>query len=273
MHLLTYVPRPPLSEFVQLFWLHEGDAPPHARERLLPTGTVELVINLRDDPLRACGPRDADRLRVFRGPLVCGPHSEFFVIDTTDQASILGVHFKPGGAFPFLGLPAGDLHNQHAPLDALWGARAAELRDRLLEARTPPGKFRVLEQCLLARAAGALARHPAVAFALRSFQGGTHAGTVADVTEQVGLSPRSFIQRFTDEVGLTPKLYCRVQRFQQVLHLIDRRQTPDWPMVALACGYYDQAHFIHDFRAFSGLNPTAYVRDRGEHLNHIPLPD
>ena len=93
------------------------------------------------------------------------------------------------------------------------------------------------------------------------------------MTERIGLSPRRFIQVFREEVGLTPKLFCRIRRFQEVLGLIGRGQHVEWAEVALACGYFDQAHFIHDFRAFSGLNPKAYLAHRGEHLNHVPLCD
>jgi AraC-like DNA-binding protein len=273
MIALTYVPRPPLSDFVGLFWFYDGDEPGHALERVLPTGTVELVINLRDDTIRLLGRTSTDRFQSFRGPVLCGPHSEFFVIPTSGQASILGVHFKPGGAFPFLPVPPGELHNAHVSLDALWGAKAGQLRERLLEAKAPAGKFAVLEQALLAQAARPLARHPAVAFALKQFQRVPLAGTIADLTEQVGLSPRRFIQVFAEEVGLTPKLFCRVQRFQEVLRFIGRERRLAWADVALACGYYDQAHFIHDFRAFSGLNPTSYLRNRAEHPNHVPLVD
>jgi AraC-like DNA-binding protein len=272
MNLLTHVPRPPLSEFVDLFWLYEGPPPPHARERALPTGTMELVINLQEETLRLCDRNQPDQVQHCRGPLVCGAHSEYFVIDTADQAAILGVHFKPGGAFPFLNLPAGDLHNAQVPLEALWGAEACRLRDRLVEARTPAARFRILEEVLRARAVRPLVRHPAVAFALKAFRGGP-APTVADVTGDLGLSPRRFIQVFTEQVGLTPKLYCRVRRFQEVLHFLDRARHVEWASLALACGYYDQAHFIRDFRAFSGLNPTTYLRDRGDHLNHVPLAD
>lgn len=104
-----HVPAPPLSEFVELLWLFDGYAPGHARERLLPMGTVELVVNLRED--------QPD----FRDPIVAGPHSEYSVLDTAHEASVIGVHFKPGGAFPFLGLPAGELHNLDVSLDVLWG--------------------------------------------------------------------------------------------------------------------------------------------------------
>ncbi len=272
MGLLTYTP-PPLSGFVDLLWINEGDPPPHRKERLLPTGTVELVFSLRDDVLHAYDRGEAESPRRFRGPVVCGAHSEFFVIDTAQQAAVMGVHFKPGGAFPFLNLPAGELHNAQVPLDALWGRAAGALRDRVLEARTPAARFRALEQALLARAALPLTRHPAVAFALGEFQAPAGAPTVSDVTSQVGLSGRRFSEVFTREVGLTPKLFCRVRRFQRVLRLLARGREFDWARVALECGYFDQAHFNHDFRAFSGINPTTYLAQRTEHLNHVPLAE
>ena len=73
--------------------------------------------------------------------------------------------------------------------------------------------------------------------------------------------------------GLTPKLFCRVQRFQKVLRRIRTGREVDWTGVALDSGYFDQAHFIHDFKAFSGLSPTAYAAHRTEHLNHVPILD
>jgi AraC-like DNA-binding protein len=268
----AYVPGPTLSDFVELFWLYEGNAPPHAKERVLPTGTVELVVNLRDGPLRVYDGRDIDRFQSHRGPLVCGPQSESFVIDTAPQASILGVHFRPGGAFPFFGLPAGELCGAHVALDALRGSEAGELRDRLIDTATPAARFRILERSLLSWVTRPLARHPAVAFALGEFLRVPHARTIGEMADRVGFSQRRFIQVFRDEVGLTPKRFCRVRRFQEVLRLVGGGRPVDWAAVALACGYCDQAHLIGDFRDFSGLSPTAYLARRGEHQNHVPLP-
>src|SRR5688572_12000076 len=121
MTMRTYsVSHPPLSDLVSLFWLAEDYAPPHPRERVLPTGTVELVVNLSAPAV-----------------VVSGARSEFFVLDTSRPLCVLGVHFQPGGAFPFLNVPVGELCNTAAPLDALWGAAANELCNRLLEAPTP----------------------------------------------------------------------------------------------------------------------------------------
>jgi AraC-like DNA-binding protein len=242
---------------VDKFWLMDGPAPAHRRERLLPMPTAELVIDLR----AAAG---------MAVPVFCGPQSEPFVIDTASQSALMGVHFKPGGAFPFFKAPAGELHNTRLCLDTFWAGRAAELQERLVEAPTPRARFQTLERFLLAEALRPLAQHPAVAFALRAFQDG-QPPSISAVVERTGWSQRRFIEVFRDEVGLTPKLFCRVVRFQQVVQKIHRRRQVDWARVAVDCGYYDQAHLIHDFQAFSGFSPTTYLRVHGGHLNHVPL--
>src|SRR6266704_1107693 len=130
----TYIPQPPLSAFVHMFWLYEGQQQ-HAMERRLPDGSVELVINLREDTLRVYDRQHHDQFQSSRGGLISGAHSEFIVLDTTCLASIIGIHFKPGGAFPFLTLPAGELHDEIVSLETLWGATA---RDQVSHPRTVP---------------------------------------------------------------------------------------------------------------------------------------
>ena len=269
----TYCPQPPLAEFVDLIWLYEGFEQTHTREYRLPDGSMELIINLHDDTIPVYDRQNTDQFQTFRGSVISGAHSESFIIDTASLTSVMGVHFKPGGAFPFFKLPASELHNAHVSLQTVWGAAVDDLREQLLEAETLEIRSCILEQALLARLARPLVGHPAVAFALKEFQEVPHTRTISDVSERIGLSSRRFIQVFHEEVGLTPKLFCRVQRFQEVLRRIGREQQVEWVDIALTCGYFDQAHFIHDFRAISGLNPGAYLLNRSEHLNHVPLYD
>jgi len=261
-----------LCDFVEMFWYYEGYHVPHPKERVLPDGSMQLIINLHEDRLRAYDRENTNEARTFSGCLVSGPRSQFALIDTTCQTSIMGVAFKRGGGYPFFHLPSSELHNAQVSLDVLWGARAAELRERLLEARTADARFQILEQALLAQAAG-FRGHPAVAFALAELGQVPQSRTIAEVTSQIGLSARRFIQLFNEQVGLTPKLFCRVRRFQEVLRVIYLEQAIDWTVVAADCGYFDQAHFIHDFRAFSGINPTRYAAHRGQFPNHVPLLD
>ena len=271
MLFLTHIPKPPLSNFVELFWFYDGfPKRAHQKERLMPDGSVELVINLREDEARIYDRENFDKCERLPGALLCGPHSNFFVIDTEEQGSVIGIHFKPGGAFPFFKLPADELHNLHVSLEDLWGRAAGLLRQRLLEAPTPEMKFQVLEEVLLAQAFKPLERHRAVNFALGLFRN-IHIPAIADVSDQIGISSRRFIQVFSNEVGLTPKLFCRVRRFQRVLASIRTGAEFDWVDLAASCGYFDQAHFIHDFKAFSGINPTTYVAAKTDHLNHVPI--
>jgi AraC-like DNA-binding protein len=261
MRFQTYIPPPPLSEFVHSFRLVEDFAA--VREWVLPTGTIELVIPLST--------REQTLSREVRAE-VCGPHSRPFLLNTAPIPMMMQVHFKAGGVFPFLRLPPGDLHNLRVSPADLWGTEAKYLEEQLMEAPSPEARFRVLEGFLVTKASQPLGRHPAVRFALRQFRADTSARRVAEVTEQVGLSSRRFIQLFTREVGLAPKLYSRVQRFQQVVNCLDGADRVNWTDLALACGYYDQAHFIRDFQALSGLLPSDYLALKTPHLNHVPLP-
>jgi len=251
-------PNASLSEFVDFFWIHDGYQPPQMRERLLPTGTMELVFRLDDDGRAASA--------------VSGPRSAFTVLETSRPFSAIGVHFKPGGGFPFFGVPGSALHNGAVALDALWRRSAASVRDRLWEATTPAERFRVLERALLERVEGRLNRHPGVHYALRAFDNSNARCAVNDVVDRLGISQRRFIDLFRYEVGMSPKVFCRIRRFNEALTRIEQQPDVDWLDVALSCGYFDQAHFNHDFRAFSGINPSTYLRHRAART-HVAVPD
>lgn len=263
----SYKPQAPLSKFVDSFWFWQSDGPSNARARRLPTGSMEFVINLREEPLRVYNRDHQHKFEQFRGALICGTQSKFS--ESTASQMAIGVHFKPGGAFPFLQASAAELSDTHVSLDTVWRA-PANLRERLLETPTPEAKLCVLERSLLASAARPLEQHPTVAFALNEFLSTPHPQKVADVARQIGISHRWLIRLFSDEVGVTPKVFCRIQRFQTALRLVDTPGPVNWGHVAAACGYFDQAHFIREFQSLSGLNPSTYFAHRSEHIKHFP---
>ncbi|OAB38416.1 helix-turn-helix domain-containing protein [Paenibacillus glacialis] len=269
MLLRTYIPRAPLSGFVDFFWYFEGYHPPHTRELTLPDGSVELVFNLNEDKIKLFDRENKGLL--YDRSVICGPHSEYFIIDTSVETTSLGIHFRPGGINPFLKMPVNELHNNNVSLDTLWGTRAHDLHEKILLSKTVDDKFRTLEESLMKLASRPLIRHPAVSFALNEFQSLSDKRPLSDVIGQIGLSQRRFIQIFKEEVGLTPKLFCRLRRFQEVLNRIDHTKIVNWLDVAIACGYYDQMHFIKDFQAFSSLNPTDYFSRQGKHHNHVGI--
>ncbi len=175
------------------------------------------------------------------------------------RTSVVGVHFRPGGALPFLGVPPGELADRHADLELLWGRSAAtELRERLCAATTSTERFAVLESALRSRLPADVPGHRAVPFALEQLA--RPGSTVGGVAASVELSRRRFTQIFTSEVGMAPKHLSRVLRFQRVSALARRAEAPDWGQLALACGYFDQSHLINEVREFAGTTPVGLIR-------------
>jgi AraC-like DNA-binding protein len=256
-------PSPPLDAFVERIWYCSG-ALPHARMRALPGGaTLGLVVNLTDDKVRIYDPPNPASVHTLAGAFVSGTHTRSFVADPRQRISAVGVHFRPGGAFPFLGISPAEIVDAHVPLADLWGCAGQSLREQLLEASTPSERFRLLEEALLRRLERARPGHPAVRAAVDVFRAGDNDVRVAEVATIVGLSQRRFIEVFEREIGLTPKLYARIQRFHRVKqHIAALGKPPSWVTLALACGYFDQSHMIRDFVAFSGMSPTGYLRSR-----------
>ena len=188
----------------------------------------------------------------------------------------MGVHFKPGGAFPFLNTTASDLTNTHASLADLWGSAGHELRERLCAAATPQQRFRIMEKVLSSRLHGGPTRQVQMKIALNMFAMGGNGILVRDIAREVGLPQRQFIQLFNSHVGLTPKVFSRIQRFQRARVLAEKLETPHWAELALNCGYFDQSHLINDFQEFSGSTPGTYSlqqqqRDARLKDNHLPL--
>jgi len=272
MRFYEYRPGPRLSEVVEKLW-SLSDSPSHAREQIVPSGTVELVINLHDDEFRIYDPSVAgDGCRRFRGAIVSGCYSGPFGIDTREHAAVIGVHFHPGGA-GLLGVPASQIADAHVDLEDLWGRGATELRERLCASRDRRQRFRILEEVLSARLERVGDGRRAVKAAVGKLD--QRRIEVGEVGRQLGLSRRRFIEIFTEEVGMTPKRYARVRRFQRALSRAMDRRTPHWAELALECGYFDQAHLCRDWIEFTGLSPTAFVALRGIQVkqNHVALPE
>lgn len=278
MRFNFHKPRPPLSEFIEEMRLYENYAAGHAHERILPTGTFAIIFNLRDNELRIYRP-DSGFLapQRFSGALISGPYASPFMTDMAEEGSTLGVHFKPGGAFPFLGGVVRELANRHVDLRDVFGPTATELHQRLSEPSCPAVRFALLEEFLLARLEHRRTSHEAVRIGLRLVVASNRT-LVRDMAKTVDLSERRFIEVFAAEIGLTPKLLARVQRFHQALALSGGASI-DWAEIAARCGYFDQAHLIRDFIEFAGDTPMVYRRHQRKaghagiqpKRNHLPL--
>jgi methylphosphotriester-DNA--protein-cysteine methyltransferase len=142
------------------------------------------------------------------------------------------------------------------------------LQQRLVEANGAAAVFGVLSQELVdALARIGFSTRPVVTHALAAARDAPEA-SVADLAKSAGLDAKRLIRLFVDDVGLTPKLYLRIARFERLLSDVFPRRTVDWSIAASEHGYFDQSHLIHDFREFADMTPTEYQERRGLAEHH-----
>jgi AraC-like DNA-binding protein len=184
---------------------------------------------------------------------------------------MIGARFRPGGAYPFLNLPLSELNDSVVEMELVWGEAMVGLRERLLAAPSVDGRFRVLQQTLLHRAAGRLEPDRSLSYALCRLKCATEETTIRGLADEIGVAQKRLVRTFQKHVGLKPKTLARIFRFQGVLRRLELDSRVSWAYLAQEAGYFDQSHFIRDFQSLSGLNPSRYLIDKGEYLNFIPL--
>ncbi|WP_169738842.1 helix-turn-helix domain-containing protein [Jiangella gansuensis] len=286
--MLTRRPIPALAAFVDHLWYVDEPLPP-GRDRTLPTGAAQLVVNLAADSLRWYDGERLDKPHSAAGAGLCAVLARPIGVDTADQAATVGLVFRPGGAAAFVDPPVAVLTDPVTGLDELWGRSGATLRERVLSAPTPQARLAVLEQVLLERLVGATgpvrvtgqaraigsarpadpAHDSALSYAVRALDRGA---AVASVVDRLGFSASTFQRRFRAAVGLSPKQFARVRRLQRVLPDATGDDV-EWALLAAAHGYADQAHLIHEFRALTGVTPGRYRPRSVDAHNHVPLTD
>ena len=258
---------PPLRPFVSSLWATSENAPSSVgavQERMLPTGAMHLVVRLDPEPIRIIDGRGrAD----FPSAVVGGARTAPYLKDVTRPVPAVGAMLLPGAAECLFGVSAEALAETHTPLDALWGRGAGRLSERLADHASASARLEVFVSELTARLPRVRGLHPGVASALQAVGRGVE--RVGDLSSEAGMGPRRFGAIFREQVGLAPKRWLRLRRFQRVVSLAASPDV-DWARTALDLGYADQPHLARDFRTFSGITLGEYRRRAPRSANHVP---
>jgi AraC-like DNA-binding protein len=270
---LNRAPHPGLRPFIKSVWLVDGTSDDKSkiveREYVLPTGETHLIFRLSEHPVRLFSDRLDSSGQTFGVAVIGGTRASCYMKDVSEPACSVGVQLQPGAASLLFGAPANELAGKHFRLEDLWGGSAAgSARQQLQEERKPDRRLKLLESFLATRLPKVHSVHPAVATALQRF---AEQADVHDVVRDSGYSHRRFIALFHEAVGLTPKLYCRVQRFQRALARVAKDRASTWIDLALAAGYSDQSHFNREFLEFAGVTPGEYRRILPPNPHHVAV--
>jgi AraC-like DNA-binding protein len=254
---MRHIPSPPLNQYIDYFYYLDGMmAFPH--EKILPMPILDLKINL-GGTFKVYEADSTTRFETFTDSWWVGLYSTYHNLHWPMDMRFFGIRIKPDGAYPFSQFPLSEIHNRVVPLDAIWGCLAAEIREQLLAAPTIEAGFFRLEQFLLDRLCHPPHGQNVVQHAIAQMEKNHGRVSIHALSEQIGISQNHLTTHFKRLVGVTPKEFARLIRFEYVLHSIDPVKPVNWARIAHRCGYYDQAHFNKDFMAYTGHNPTDYL--------------
>jgi len=240
----------PVSTFVQCYWLLEDNSPPQSSvQRIVPDGCPELILNVgRPFEGQNEGQWSSQPQFFFAGQI-----TRPMFIRSSGAAKVLGIRFHPFGARRVLKVPAHETTELVLPLEDVAPELHRKLRS-LPEFDSTQQQLAMVDR-VLRDAALATESDSQVTAAVNRMMSSPIVADLDQVAAFANLGLRQFQRRFKDEVGMSPKLFCRIQRFQQVFQAVNAPNS-SWVDAAMHCGYYDQSHLIRDFKDFSAETPA-----------------
>lgn len=244
-----------LAPYVKCYWMVEAEAMsgPGEPERVMPDGCMEMIIHYGDRFQLIQDGQKETQSRAF----VFGQIERFIDMMPSGRSGMIGVRFQPFGLQAFLDIPILHLNGHAVDLVDLFGREGRDLENRVLGATSFEQRARCVEQFLLLKFSNHQA-DPLIAHTIRSMSRNHGLTSMEALAMEHRLSVRTLERRFRQSAGLAPKTFARIFRFQNVFRLMETHPSIKLTQLALEAGYYDQAHFIREFREFAGMTPRAY---------------
>ena len=261
MDYVGQVPAPPLDRFIDDVYCLTG-VPGHRLVTVPPMPSTHLFLNL-GDPVRLWDSASSTPPAVFADGWFMGLWTRRFLVEFPARVRLVGVHFTPWGMSPFVDVPASDLRDAWAPVDAVWRRSVDRIREQVGASPSAAGALRVLEAELRSRLSDVpprgldLVRHTGARLATAH-----GAVPVGALTEAAGVGSTHLATAFKSHVGVTPKRVARIYRFARLILAADGPGPVDWSALAHQAGYFDQAHLANEFKDFTGRTPTEFLAVR-----------
>jgi len=258
---MNYREQPPsaaLAPYIRCFWAISDDVGGQADfEPVLPDGCPEIVFNLADRIQRQHddGSIETQPETVFSGQL-----KRRILIRPSGVVSLFGVRFQPAGAAPFVGIPLTELFGSVISPHLISASAFQDLDSRIREAGSFVACVALFESAMLRILANGIDVDKIAEEACRIISQTSGAISVSRLARRYGITERKLQRIFDRNIGISPKRYSRIQRFQSFVREIEEAESPNILDIALAAGYYDQPHLIREFRDIAGRSPLEYFK-------------
>jgi len=261
MEFRHFTPSAGLQPFVKGYFLFESFSNTEFEDTVFPSGDMEMIFNLGDGAWESA----------FENSYLKNPPTELWgqltkplPIKSKGPQCMLGIRFLTHSAAYFFNDDIGLFNDRVYDLSDIMGAPAKNLHARLLETKQTADRITLVEKFLQERLSRNNRKAPGinkVASILTSIKKNAEADNVLRIARMHNITPRYLQKLFYSHTGLSPKSYNKINRFQLSLQLIAKNNQP-FTSIAYDCGYFDQSHFIRDFKSFTGVTPSAYVENK-----------
>jgi AraC-like DNA-binding protein len=257
MHYQEYEISEPLKPFVKVIWSMEDEA--HVMNGfpiyILPDSCVELVVHF-SDPYKTTFSNNTTSIQ--QQSFVVAQMKSFMQIQSHGKTGLIAVRFSALGAYHFFGMPMKEIVNREAGLRNVWQGLAAEVEERIYHAVNTQQRSQIIQSYLQLQLYRNGYIDKGIEFCVNEIKSTKGQISVERLADKVGISNRQLVRRFDKCIGLSPKEFIRITKFISSLDIINQSKNKSLTEIGFESGYYDQAHFIRDFKEFSGMTPTDY---------------
>jgi len=254
-------PVPELADYIRCIWILEGTPSIEEADAIFPDGSMELVFHYGTPMTRILD--DGTSYQQSRAMLV-GQISKRITLQPTDAIGIIGIRFHPWGAFAFLPMPLHEITDQDFSLELVWGNDIRELQDRVFH-QSKEDAIHAIQQFMLRKlSANNVYQTTSIRQVVSHINRNQGNVRIDELASMSNLSERQFNRRFSTMVGLSPKNFAGIVRFQHFFREVEKQQQQNLGTIALSCGYYDQSHFIREFKQYAGVSPGEYFKSEGK---------
>ncbi len=252
-------PRPALQPYVEQFILYETDSRAPITQNLIPSNKQYIGFLFEGN----MQPHTIDRPLPVSKSYVLGQLSRPIKATYSENLKILAIHFKPTGMYQLFGIPMSNFTNKGVAFEAVVGAEGKYFIEEIFGADSLQKQIAIVERYLLQKIMQKNHRHAKeIEYACSTIRNQNGNIQVKCILKQVNMCERNFHRCFLEKVGISPKTFISIARINKALQMIESMSKVTWTDFAYQLNYVDQAHFNHDFKKFSGNNPTEYYYSR-----------